>query len=104
MSTQRPHGKRVVQAIRERAGRGSMRQRHVQKYTQVYYIVRIMSTSGMFDTQDHLVRDQSLGRVRAELAVSVVATSRRKTGLWTDDKTILGWHIGIKQACLSDHV
>jgi|GEM_PF-5009274 len=81
-----------------------MRQRHVQKYTQVYYIVRIMSTSGMFDTQDHLVRDQSLGRVRAELAVSVVATSRRKTGLWTDDKTILGWHIGIKQACLSDHV
>ena len=43
----------------------------------------------MFDTQDHSVRDPSFGLVSAELAVSVVATSRRKTGLWTDDKTIL---------------
>jgi len=46
----------------------------------------------MFDTQDHSVRDQAIGLISAELVVSVVATSRRKTGLWTDDKTILGWH------------
>ena len=62
-----------------------------------------MSMSGMFDTQDHSVRDQALGLVSAELAVSVVATSRRKTGLWTDDKTILGWHVGMKQEFLGDH-
>ncbi len=48
-----------------------------------------MSTSGMFDNQDHSVREQSLGLVSAKLAVSVVATSRRKTGLWTGSKTIL---------------
>jgi len=48
-----------------------------------------MIASGMFDNHDYSVCDQSLGCVCAELAVSVVATSRRKTGLWTDDKTII---------------
>ena len=64
----------------------------------------IMNTSGMFDNQDHSVREQLLGRVRAKLAVSVVATSRRKTGLWTDDKTFLGWHVRMKQEFLGNHV
>jgi hypothetical protein len=64
----------------------------------------MMSTSGMFNNQDHSVRDQSFGLVSAELAVSVVATSRRKTGLWTGSKTILGWHAGMKQEFLGDHV
>ena len=63
-----------------------------------------MGTSGMFDNQDHSVRDQSLGLISAKLAVSVVATSRRKTGLWTDDKTFLGWHVGMKQEFLGNHV
>ncbi len=58
----------------------------------------------MFDNQEHSVRDQPLGLVSAELAVSVVATSRRKTGLWTDDKTILRWHVGMKQEFLGDHM
>ena len=49
----------------------------------------VMNMNGMFDNQDHSVREQSIGLVRAELAVSVVATSRRKTGLWTGSKTIL---------------
>jgi hypothetical protein len=66
--------------------------------------MRVMSTSGMFDNQDHSVREQTLGLVNAELAVSVVATSRRKTGLWTDDKTILGWHVGMKQEFPGNHV
>jgi hypothetical protein len=57
----------------------------------------VMSMSGMFDNQDHSVREQAIGLVNAELAVSVVATSRRKTGLWTGGKTILGWHAGMKQ-------
>jgi hypothetical protein len=67
-------------------------------------MMHIMSTSGMFDNQDHSVREQALGLVNAELAVSVVATSRRKTGLWTDDKTILGWHVGMKQEFPGNHM
>jgi hypothetical protein len=58
----------------------------------------------MVDNQDHSVRDPSLGLVSAELAVSVVATSRRKTGLWTDGKTIFGWHVGMKQEFPGDHM
>ncbi len=61
----------------------------------------IMNTSGMFDNQDQSVREQLLGRISAKLDVSVVATSRRKTGLWTGGKTILGWLAGMKQEFLA---
>ena len=41
------------------------------------------------------------GLASAKLVVSVVATSRRKTRLWTGGKAITGWHAGMKQEFLA---
>ena len=46
-------------------------------------------------------RDLYLKVYRTKLVVSVVATSRRKTGLWTGGTSILRWPAGMKQAFLA---